>query len=128
MADIVYPGQTPSGTIGTEFLPKNIDIVLYRGDYLEFFVIFTDFAGTPLDLNGYTPKVQFKTTYGSATATTVPVSLVDNNSRVRVYVSSAVTSGLTFNEYIWDLQITNALGDVRTLVTGDITVKDEVTT
>lgn len=128
MADIVYPGQAPLGTIGSEFLPKNIDIVLYRGDYLEFFVVFTDFQGTPLDLNGYTPKVQFRTFYGAPDPVTVPSSLVDNNSRVRVYVSSAVTAGLSLTDYIWDLQITNALGDVRTLVTGDVKVQDEVTT
>ena len=53
---------------------------------------------------------------------------IDDNGDIRVYLSSAISSMLNpAKDYIWDLQTTNYKGDVKTWVTGDVDVLNEVT-
>jgi len=126
--DIVFPGQPVEGTIGESNLPSNYDIVLYRGDYLEYFLELQDDAGT-LNLTGYVPSMELKTAYDEPTGIEVPTSVVqvDGVNNIRIYFPSTLSRSLTGDFYIYDLQLSNATGDSRTFLTGDIKILSQVT-
>lgn len=127
MADIVFVGQAPSAVLGSDELPSNVDLVLYRGDFREFTIQLKDSAGNVVDLSSQQAKAQMRQSYSATDAVDLECS-VDSESQVTVYISSAVSETLDPSKsYIWDLQTTNYRGDVRTWLTGDVSVMDEVT-
>jgi hypothetical protein len=127
MADIVFTGQTPSSVIGTDQMPENVDIEIYKGDYYEFFISLQDLNGNPVSFGEDQPKAQLRENYNSGVAVELDCSTTDTGD-IRVYLSSAASSTLDADkDYIWDLQTTNYRGDVKTWVTGDVSIENEVT-
>jgi len=127
MADIVFTGQTPSAVIGSDEIPNNVDLEIYKGDYYEFFIELQDESGSVVDISSDTPKAQLRTNYDASDAVDLDTS-IDDDGDIRIYISSQICSTLNPNVgYIWDLQTTNYKGDVKTWVTGDVTVLNEVT-
>lgn len=127
MADIVYTGEAPSAVIGQDEIPNNVDIVFYKGDYYEFYISLQDDNGNTVDIHSDLPKAQLRENYDSTDAIELECS-VDSDGDIRVYLSSAISSTLDpKKDYIWDLQTTNYKGDVKTWVTGDVDVLNEVT-
>lgn len=126
MPDVVLPGLAPSGNLGVDELPGNLDMTIYQGDYKEFFVEIQDEAGITLDISSMTPKAQIKASYAAIDPITLDTTI--NNNNVRVYLPSAKSSALTADSYIWDLQLTDTQGQTKTFLTGDVTVIPQVTT
>ncbi len=127
MADIVYTGETPSAVIGQDEMPSNVDIKIYKGDFYEFDISLQDDTNNIVGVGDDTPKAQLRENYESADAIELDCK-VNSLGDISVYISSAVTSLLDPNkDYIWDLQTTNYRGDVKTWVTGDVDVQNEVT-
>lgn len=127
MADIVFTGQAPSAIIGADEMPNNVDIEIYKGDYYEFYVQLQDASGVVVSIPGDTPRSQLRKDYTSTDGIELECTLEDDGD-IKIYISSAVTSLLDPNSgYIWDLQTTNYKGDVKTWVTGDVSVQNEVT-
>ena len=129
MADIVYPGQTPESKLNLNALPSNADLIIYKGDYLELFVTLKDEAGVALDLTGFTPEAVLKADYYDRAPKPFTCTLDDAPAgRVRIFMSSTITSELMPGAYIWDFQVTDGSGETRTYLAGDVTVYNEVTT
>jgi hypothetical protein len=127
MADVVYPGAT-AGVLNADALPANQDLVIYKGDYVELFVTVKDASGVPVSLVGSTPKAQLKLTYADSSPVNFVCTLPGPTGQVRIYLSSTTSTTLTVGTYIWDFQITDAGGQTRTYLAGDVIVYNEVTT
>lgn len=127
MADIVFPKQAVSGVLGQEFLPSNYDLVLYRGDYFPMTVTLKDANGTALNLTGYTAKAQIKTGFTDTLPYNFTTTIDAANGKVTLILTSAVSETIPGGSYIWDFQVTDGSGNVRTYLAGDVTVYDEVT-
>ena len=128
MADIVYPGQATGGALNSTALPSNSDLVVYKGDYVEILLTLKDSVGAPIDLTGATPRAQLKSDYSDRQPKEFNCTVTDALAgKVRVFLSSAVTSELLPGSFIWDFQITSADGNTRTYLAGDVTVYNEVT-
>jgi hypothetical protein len=127
MADIVYPGETPGGTLGTDFLPSNYDLVLYRGDYFPLRVTLTDSAGVPLDLTGYTAAAQIRSNFDDPVSYDFDVTMTPLTGTIDLLLSSATSETILAGSYVWDFQVTEPSGNIRTYITGDVTMFDEVT-
>lgn len=127
MADIIYPGATPEADIGLTRLPENVDFSIWQGDFQEFYVRLTNQDASPIDLDGYTAEAVLKATFDAVTEYDFECTIqgVDNNE-IKVYMSSAVVDTIPAGSYIWNLQVTNPDGDVRTLLAGDVTVLAQV--
>lgn len=127
MADIIFPGQTPAGKIGTTRLPQGLDLEIWKGDAFEFVVALTDDSvnKTPIDLTGYTPLAVMKASFNSPTTYTFQ-TFVQNTNQVRVYLPTSVSDTIPAGDYIWNLQVTAPNGDKRTFLAGDVTVYDDV--
>jgi len=128
MADIVFPGSSPSNTLNSSAMPSNNDLVIYKGDFVELLVTLTDAGGAPLDLTGATPRAQLKSDYSDRSPKEFSCTTTATPGQVRIFLSSTVTSELLPGSYIWDFQITSAGGETRTYLAGDVTVNNEVTT
>ena len=129
MADIVRPGETAGGPLNIGALPSNYDLVIYKGDFVEIFVTVKDGSGTSINLTGYTPKAQIKTDYDAVSATAdLACTLTGVTGQVRIYLSSVASTALPVGSFIWDFQLKQPNNDVRTYLTGDVTVYPEVTT
>lgn len=129
MADIVNPGTVAGGPLNQGAMPGNYDLVIYKGDYVDIRVTVKDEVGNPINLTGYTPKAQLRTNYDAVSAIDFTTTLVSPTAgQVKIYLSSATSSTLVPGPYIWDFQVADPSGEVRTYLTGDVTVYNEVTT
>jgi len=130
MADIVYPGDTAGGPINSSAMPSNWDLKIYEGDTVRFTVTVTDANDVPINLTGYSAAAQLKTSFSDATPVAFTCTITTPASGVvEVYLAPATTAALIAGtSYIWDFQLTEPDGDVRTYLAGDVTVVPEVTT
>lgn len=127
MADLVFPSTPVSGVLGQEFLPSNYDLVLYRGDYFPISVTLKDSNGVAINLTGYTAKAQIKKNYSDNAPYDFTVTMDAPNGKVNLVLTSTVSETILAGNYIWDFQVTNPSGNVRTYLAGDVVVYDEVT-
>jgi hypothetical protein len=126
MADIVFPGQS-SGILGRESLPSNYDLELYRGDYFSTSIVLKDSTGVVLNLSGYTAKCSIRTSFSATESFDATCTITAAEGRVDILFPSSVTETIAAGDYIWDFQVTNPDGNVRTYLAGDVKVWDEVT-
>lgn len=127
MADIVYPGES-APVLNLDSMPINQDLVIYKGDYVELFLTVKDSAGVTVSLAGSTPEAQLKTNYADVSPVDFTCELTGQPGEVRIFLPSSVSGTLDPDQtYIWDFQITNASGNAKTYLTGDVTVYPEVT-
>lgn len=108
---------------------EQCDLELYQGDdwAATVWVFLPD--NTPADLTGYTGKAQIRT--GPAdqapdVAATFTVTVVPPN-QVSLYLPHAQSVLASGFNYVWDLQLTSAAGEITTVLTGEVSVDLEVT-
>lgn len=133
MADIVFPGKAVGGVLGRDFLPSNFDIELYKGDFFPLTITLVQPAVSgntkpPLNLTGYTAQAQIRTNFGGEAIYAFTVTIPDPTSgKVNLVLPSSVSAGIAAGSYVWDFQIKEPSGNVRTYLAGDVTIYNEVT-
>ena len=125
MADIIYPGDPAESTVGSSMLPNNVDLAFWKGDAVDFVVRLKDAQGAAVVVTGQTPAAVVKSSFNSSTSYNFTTT-VQNGNEIRVYLPSSVSKTIPAGEYIWNLQLTQTNGDVRTYLAGDVTVYAEV--
>jgi|SRR5262245_36112227 len=106
--------------------PPAVDLLVYQGDDLLLDVIVTDpVSGAPVDLTGYTPKAQIRTTPPDPTVLATFVCTIAANV-IHMHLP-ALDSAALAAPAAWDVQIVDAAGIVRTLVYGAVKPTLEVT-
>ena len=125
MTDLVY---TDGYALNSDAMPIETDLELYKGDYVELFVIVKDDDDEPIDLTGYTARASMKLTYNDSNPVDFTCTVTGGIGKVRVYLPSSESANLVPGHYIWDFEIINDDGDSRTYLAGDVTVNAEVTT
>jgi len=122
MSEVVFEGR-----------PAEYDLHLVRGDTWTQAFLYESPEDTPVDLTGYTARLQIranKTSTGdpllSATSAAGLISL-DGSGNIVLNVPAATTAALDFNQARYDLEITSAGGIVTTLLEGNITLIKDVT-
>lgn len=108
------------------------DITIEQGaTYAQTFT-WTDDAGDPVNLTGYTARMKIKTAKG-ATANIASltdaagITLGGAAGTIAVTLTATVTAAYTFKRAVYDLELVN--GDTVTrLLEGDVILSKEVTT
>lgn len=104
-----------------------MDLEMWQGDALKFYVALSDKDGTPVDLSQLTVAAEMRTNFSSTTVYAFNCSVIDAaNGKAQVYMSSATSRTIPPGSYVWSLQMTDAAGDVHTYLAGDATVYAEV--
>lgn len=136
MADIIFPGQTPTGTLGSSKLPNNMDLVIWQGDAQTYYIVLKGEGDIPVDITAYTPRAVIRSSFNDPTVYEWTCSVADpTTGTVKIYLSSAICASINPGNYIWSFELhagpdselfgVNS-GDVRTYLAGDVTVYAKV--
>ncbi len=110
--------------------PATFNISLYSGDTYEFVIRPKNSDGTNFDLTTFTASMRIASSRGSSPTfsttaqTTVNTTLNTITCTILPGVNNSLTPGTT---YVYDVQITNGSTRVYTLLTGNITITEDVT-
>jgi hypothetical protein len=108
---------------------SSADLDIYQGDdYSATVSVLNDDGSTP-DLTGSTAQAQIRLTPAS-TGAPILLSLaatVNPPNTVLLAASAADTVLLTYEHYVWDLQLTATNGAITTILAGYVNVTQEVT-
>ena len=114
---------------------NSTDLCWYRGDTQTIVVTYTDSAGGPVDITGYTAKSQIRAKPGDTDPALVEITeqdsiTLDGPAGQLTLVFSSQNTGPDLDaqrKASWDLQITSPGGVVTTLVYGNIEFITDVT-
>lgn len=108
------------------------DIVIDQGSVFNMALQWTDENGDPIDLSGYTGRMQVREEYGSATAM-IDISGVsitfDASGNINITATAAETEAAVPGRHVYDLEIYPAGDEAQAirLIHGDAVVTPEVT-
>lgn len=109
------------------------DFEIEQGTTFNKEFIWKDVNGDPVNLSGYTARMQVRGTVSSAD---VLLSMTTENSRITLGgaagtidldLTAADTAGITWRRGVYDLELVSSNGTVTRLLQGVITISREVT-
>jgi len=107
--------------------------VIEQGADFFWTLTYKDNIGTPVDLTGYSARMQVREDYSS------PLALVDISTdsgevtlggaagTIHIHLSAVETSALDFTTAKYDLEIADSQGVVTRLLQGAVTLSHEIT-
>jgi hypothetical protein len=114
-------------------MAANYDIVMDQGATFNRVITWQDSQAIPVNLTGYTARMQIRSEVDSSTAA---LSLTTENGRIALggtagtitlTVSATDTVAVTAGEYVYDIELVSGSGTVTRLLQGCFTVDAEVT-
>lgn len=108
------------------------NIVCDQGATFSRIITWKNTSGTPIDLTGYTAKMQVRTTPAAASAvltlSTAAGSIVLGGALGTITLTGQASAmNMDGYNYVYDLELTSSGGAVTRLVMGNFTVRAEVT-
>ena len=109
------------------------DIVMDQGATFSKAITWQDSQSFPVNLTGYTARMQIR---GEVDSSTAALSLTTENSRIALggtagtitlTVAATDTAAVSAGEYVYDLELVSGSGTVTRLLQGCFTVDGEVT-
>lgn len=108
-----------------------LDLCLYRSDNFNHQITWLDSDGNPIDLTGYTAKMQARKT---VTSTTVLMTATDSSGLILGGVAGTIDiqlapaqTDISNKDNVYDLEVTSPVGFVTTIVQGLFVVVQDVT-
>lgn len=104
-----------------------------QGADFFFDLTYKDDTGTPIDLTGYSARMQIREEVSSNIAlvsissATGEIVLGGIAGTIAVHIPASVTTGLSFNTGKYDLELEDSAGVVTRLIQGSVTLSPEVT-
>jgi hypothetical protein len=114
-------------------MAENYTFVIDQGADWYLNLQYTDSAGTPINLTGYTAAMQFRLNVSSATAAisltqASGITITGATGNLAIRATAAQTGALDDSaKYNYDLEITSPAGVVTRLIQGTATVSSQVT-
>lgn len=108
--------------------PATYNISYYRGDTYDFIINPKNSNGTAFDLTGYSSLFTIASSRGDAEAFVASASATVNSSAATVTckIPSHLGPVLSGASYVYDVEIRNSASTTYTLLTGTITVTQDV--
>lgn len=111
----------------TQSTSNTVAVAIHRGDTMRLGVTLADDAGAPVDVTGWSWLSQLRTDPDDVTLVAVEVAVVDApGGRLELSLAPELTAALPTRDFSWDLQATDVEGDVRTVLTGQLRVREDV--
>jgi hypothetical protein len=108
--------------------PATFNISYYRGDKYEIVVRPKDSAGNPFDLATYTPFFYISTARGAnASLTRAGVATINGNNILATITPSIGRQLAAGTTYFYDVSIQKNAGEIYTLLTGTLSVTNDIT-
>ena len=109
------------------------NITMDQGAQWTLTVVYDNNNGTPIDLTGYTARMQIRNKLSDTTylldMTTENGRIILNNSvkTIELKITATDTTAITWTSGVYSLELLSAGVVVSTLMNGTVTVKQEVT-
>jgi len=108
--------------------PGSYNFSYYRGDTNQFVIRPKNASGSSFDLTGYSAQFFIANRRGSTGTQFEAQAVVDTaNDLVTCTILPGVGRQLTAGTFVYDVQITTGAANIVTLLTGSITVTDDIT-
>ena len=108
--------------------PGTYNFSYYRGDTAEFVIRPKNSNGSAYDLTNYTATFTIANRRGSTGPQYQAQAVVDtNNDLITCTILPGVGRQLTAGTFVYDVQITTGASNIITVLTGSITVTDDIT-
>lgn len=109
--------------------PGTYNFSYYKGDTNEFVIRPKNSTGSAFDLTGFTAEFFIASARGDNPAFSVEAQAVVNtvNDTVTCTILPGVGTTLDAGTYVYDVQITSGPSVIYTIVTGNISVTEQVT-
>ena len=109
--------------------PGTYNFSYYKGDTNEFVIRPKNSSGSAFDLTGYSAEFFIASARGDNPAFSVEAQAVVSavNDTITCTILPGVGNTLDAGSYVYDVQITSGASLVFTVVTGTITVTEQVT-
>jgi hypothetical protein len=108
--------------------PGTYNFSYYRGDTNQFVIRPKNASGSSFDLTGYSAQFFIANRRGSTGTQFEAQAVVDTaNDLVTCTILPGVGRQLTAGTFVYDVQITTGAANIVTLLTGSITVTDDIT-
>lgn len=109
------------------------NVIADQGATFARLITWKDDENTPVDLTGYSARMQVREKYTSTVAAlslSTPssgISLGTTNGQITLSVPASTMAALPSGEYVYDLEMVSSTGAVTRLLQGTFTVTPEVT-
>jgi hypothetical protein len=109
------------------------NILIEQGATFQLNLLWKDSAGTPIDLSGYTARMQVRrkvdspTTLLSLTTENGGIALGGITGTIAVVAQATATDDISEKIGVYDLELVDGSGVVTRLVEGCVTISPEVT-
>jgi hypothetical protein len=108
--------------------PGTVNFNYYRGDTNQFVIRPKNASGAAFDLTGYTAAFRIANRRGSTgTQYEGQVTVDTANDLLTCTILPGVGRNLTPGTFVYDVQITTGASNILTILTGSITVTDDIT-
>jgi hypothetical protein len=108
--------------------PGTYNFNYYRGDTNQFVIRPKNANGGAFDLTGYTAQFKIANRRGSTgTQYEGQVTVDTTNDLVTCTILPGVGRSLAAGTFVYDVQITTGASNIITILTGSITVTDDIT-
>jgi len=107
-------------------MADKVNLTVDQGATFSVDFIVKDANNDIVNLTDYTGAGQLRRNYASNSATSFTIGVYSNGT-VRASLTANQTAILSPDRYVYDLQITNGLGEVTRIVEGIVTITPEVT-
>lgn len=112
---------------------QTLNLTIEQGATFTKTLVWKDSNGDPIDLSGYTARMQIRRTITScdvlvdATTENGKITLTPEEGKIDIRLEAAETEALDFREAVYDLELQSADGFVTRLVQGTVELSLEVT-
>jgi len=111
---------------------KNVDLTIEQGTTFVQAIIAQDSTETPIDVSGYSARMQVRATHGSANTLIDLLSPADidvggADGMFTVNIADTVTAALTPGSAVYDFEMIDGLGNVTRVIEGAALITPEVT-
>ena len=111
-------------------VPK-VNYELRRGDTFDPSLNYEDVNGATIDLSTWTARLEIRAEIDGPIITSLTessgITLTNTNPNISILIDDSVTSTYTLDTMVYDLELTDTLSVVKTLMEGNIFMKKDVT-
>ena len=104
------------------------NLYIDQGSDFSVIITLTNQDGTPLDLGAFIVKSQFRKSYQSSTAVTFTVTVFNEAAgKIKLQLPADASSAVPAGRYLYDIEVSNALGEKRRALEGIVIITPEIT-
>lgn len=110
-----------------------IDLTIDKGATYRKTFFWKDSAGVPIDLTGYTARMQIRENYSSntliaeLTTENGGITITPLEGKIELFLSDTDTTALTQSKGVYDIELLAPGGDVIKFLRGYVSILQEVT-